>query len=34
MCINDSGSVMILYIISLSVKTEGKLDCEYGVFVS
>lgn len=33
MCINDSGSVMILYIISLSVNTEGKLECKCGVFV-
>lgn len=34
MCINDSGSVMILYIISLSVNTEGKNECKCGVFVS
>lgn len=28
MFINDNGSVMILYIISLNVNTEGKLECK------
>lgn len=34
MFINDNGSVMILYIISLNVNTEGKLECKCGIFVS